>query len=114
MTRVKRGKIHLKRRKHLLEYAKGYRWGRKSKIKLAKIAILKAGVYAYRDRKAKKREFRKLWQIQINAKVREFGLNYSKFINKLKRANIALDRKILADIAQNHSFVFEKIVEIVK
>lgn len=114
MTRVKKGKTHLKRRKHLLKYAKGYRWGRKSKIKLARPAILKAGAYAYRDRKTKKREFRKLWQIQINARVRELGLTYSKFINKLKKANILLNRKILADLAENHPLVFGKIVEIVK
>lgn len=112
--RVKRGKAHLKRRKHLLKEARGYKWGRKKKIKLAKVAIWKAGVYAYRDRRRKKREFRQLWQIKINAACREHGLNYSKFINGLKKKNIELDRKILAQLAQNYSEIFKKIVEIAK
>jgi len=114
MTRVKRGKAHLKHRKHILKEAKGYKWGRKKKIKLAKTAILKAGVYAYRDRRRKKREFRRLWQIQINAACREFGLNYSKFIAGLKRKNIELDRKILSQLAINYPEIFRKIVEFVK
>jgi large subunit ribosomal protein L20 len=111
MPRVKRGKTHLKKRKKLLRQVKGYMWGRKSKIKLARVAALKAGVYAYRDRRVKKREARKLWQIQINAASRLHGLNYSKFIHGLKTAKIELDRKILADLAQNHPVVFAKIVE---
>ncbi|MGC9048843.1 MAG: 50S ribosomal protein L20 [Patescibacteria group bacterium] len=114
MTRVKRGKAHLKHRQHLLKEAGGYRLGRKSKIKLAKVAIWKAGVYAYRDRRRKKREFRRLWQIQINAACREYGLSYSKFINTLKKKNIELNRKILADLAQNYPAVFQKIIEFVK
>ena len=112
--RVKRGKAHLKHRKHLLKEVKGYRWGRKKKIKLAKTAFLKAGAYAYRDRRRKKREFRRLWQIQINAGCREHGLNYSKFINGLKKKNIELDRKILSRLAQNHPEVFKKIIEFIK
>jgi len=114
MTRVKRGKAHLKHRKHILKEAKGYKWGRKKKIKLAKTAILKAGVYAYRDRRRKKREFRRLWQVQINAACRELGLNYSKFIAGLKRKNIELDRKILSQLAINYPEFFRKIVEFVK
>ncbi len=110
MARVKRGKAHLKHRKHLLRQAKGYRWGRKSKIKLAKTAIYKAGAYAYRDRRAKKRTMRALWQIRINAACREAGLSYSKFINLLKINKIDLDRKILADLALNNPEVFKKIV----
>jgi len=114
MTRVKRGKAHLKHRKHILKEAKGYKWGRKKKIKLAKTAILKAGVYAYRDRRRKKREFRRLWQVQINTACRELGLNYSKFIAGLKRKNIELDRKILSQLAINYPEFFRKIVEFVK
>ena len=114
MVRVKRGKIAHKRRKHLLKYAKGFRWGRKSKYKLAKDALLHAWKYAYRDRKVKKREFRKLWQTQINAACREQGISYSKFIYGLKQNKIELDRKILADLARNHPEIFSKILETVK
>jgi len=114
MVRVKRGKAAHKRRKHLLKYAKGFRWGRKSKYRAAKVALMHAWEYAYRDRKSKKREFRKLWQIQINAACREKGISYSKFINGLKKNKIELDRKILANLVQNHPEIFEKIVEKVK
>ena len=114
MVRVKRGKIAHKRRKHLLKYAKGFRWGRKSKYKLAKDALYHAWEYAYRDRRTKKREFRKLWQIQINAACRQAGISYSKFIAGLKKNKIELDRKILATIAQNQPEIFKKIVEKVK
>ena len=114
MVRVKRGKIAHKRRKHLLKYAKGFRWGRKSKYRAAKEALYHAWEYAYRDRKAKKREFRKLWQIQINAACRQVGLSYSKFIAGLKKNKIELDRKILSNLAQNHPEIFKKIVEKVK
>ncbi len=114
MTRVKRGIAHLKHRKHILKEVKGYKWGRKKKIKLAKTAILKAGVHAYRDRRRKKGEFRRLWQIQINAACRELGLTYSKFIATLKKKNIELDRKILSNLAQNHPEVFQKIIDFVK
>ena len=111
MVRVKRGKIAHKRRKHLLKYAKGFRWGRKTKYRLAKDALYHAWEYAYRDRRAKKREFRSLWQIQINAACRKAGISYSKFVLGLKKNKIGLDRKILADLAKNHSETFEKIVE---
>jgi large subunit ribosomal protein L20 len=114
MPRVKRGKHHLKHRKNLLKQVKGYRWGRKSKIKLARVAMLKAGVYAYRDRRAKKRLARQLWQVKINAASRDNGLSYSKLSGALKKAKIDLDRKILADLAENHPAVFAKIVEAVK
>ena len=114
MARVKRGKIAHKRRKHLLKYAKGFRWGRKAKYKLAKDALYHAWRYAYRDRRTKKREFRKLWQIKINAVCREQGISYSKFIHNLKQKNIAIDRKILSDLAQNNPQIFAKIVEKVK
>lgn len=110
MTRVKRGTIAHKRRKRLLKQAKGYRWGRKSKYRLAKEALMKAWSYSYRDRKVKKREFRALWQIQIGAACQNLGLSYNKFIHYLKEKNIALDRKILAQLAQNQPVIFKKIV----
>lgn len=113
MPRVKRGKAHLKKRKRLLKRVKGYRGDRKTKIKLAKVAVLKAGVYAYRDRKNKKRECRRLWQIKINAACRQQDLSYSKFMGLIKKANIKLDRKILADLAENNFSVLNKLVEVV-
>lgn len=109
--RIKRGKSHLKHRKNLLKLTKGYRWGRKSKIKLAKTAVLKAGAYAFRDRRNKRRELKKLWQIRINAASRQAGTKYSALMNKLHKAGVKLDKKILADLAMNHPTVFKKIVE---
>ncbi len=114
MPRVKRGTQHVKRRKNLLKRVKGYSWGRKSKIRLARPAMLKAGVHAFRDRRAKKRTFRNLWTIKINAAVREFGLSYSRFIDLLKKANIAIDRKVLAQIAEKQPAIFSKIVDSAK
>lgn len=111
MVRVKRGKTANKRRKNILKHAKGFRWGRKKKYRLAKVAVMKAWRYSFRDRKAKKREFRALWQTQINAACRQLGLSYSKFINGLKKNKIELDRKILSEIAKNHPDTFKKIVE---
>jgi len=110
MVRVKRGKIAHKRRKRLLKYTKGFRWGRKSKYKLAKDAIKHAWVNAYRDRKMKKRDFRQLWQLQINAACRQQGLSYSKFVHSLKEKKIGLDRKILSQLAKDHPQIFEKII----
>lgn len=110
MPRVKRGTQHTKRRKNLLARVKGYKWGRKSKIRLARPAMLKAGVYAFRDRRAKKRTFRNLWTIKINAAVRELGLSYSRFIALLKTSNIAIDRKVLAQLAEKHPAIFKKVV----
>ena len=114
MPRVKRAVIHLKKRRTLMRAAKGYRWGRKNVIRLARPAVLKAGAYAYRDRRNKKRAARALWQIKINAAAREHGLPYSQFMAKLKAAHIGLDRKILATLAEHHPQVFAKIVETVK
>lgn len=114
MVRVKRGKAAHKRRKRILKQAKGFRWGRKSKYRLAKDALFHAWTHAYRDRKRKKRDFRALWQVQINAACRERGLSYSKFIKALKQNKIEIDRKVLADLAQNHPKIFEKIFEKVK
>lgn len=114
MPRVKRGTQHTKRRKSLLSKTKGMKWGRKSKIRLAKPAMLKAGAYAYRDRRNKKRDFRRLWAVRLNAAVRPLGLSYSRFIDGLKKAGVELDRKVLSGLAKDHPAVFEKIVEKIK
>jgi len=114
MPRVKRGTTAHKRRKNLLKHAKGFKWGRKSKYRLAKDALRHAWSHAYKDRKRKKRDFRQLWNIKINAGCRAEGLTYSKFIALLKKANIDLDRKILADLAEHNPEIFKKIVEQVK
>jgi large subunit ribosomal protein L20 len=111
MPRVKRGVQHVKRRKNILKKAKGYKWGRKSKLKLAKTAVTKAGAYAYRDRRNKKRSMRQLWNLKINAGAREHGLTYSGLINALKTSKIEVDRKILADFAAHHPKLFEAIVK---
>ena len=111
MTRVKRGVAARKRRKKVIKQAKGFKWGRKTKYKLAKDALRHAWTYSYRDRRRKKRDFRRLWQIKINAAARENGLSYSQFIDKLKKANIELDRKILAHLAEKQPEIFTKIVE---
>lgn len=106
--------MHVKRRRKILKQAKGYRWGRKNRIKLAKVAITKAGAHAYRDRKTKKRLNRGLWHIKINAAVRPLGFSYSRFMNALKNKKIELDRKVLADLAENEPKIFEAIVKAVK
>lgn len=111
MVRVKRGTTAHKRRKRVLKQVKGFRWGRKSKYRLAKDALFHAWTHAYRDRKIKKRTFRGLWQTQINAASREKGVSYSKFIYALKKNKIELNRKILAEIGQKHPKIFEKIFE---
>ena len=114
MSGVKRGVIANKRRKKILKYTKGFRWGRKSKERAAKEALLHAWSHAFQGRKQKKRDYRALWNVKINAGVRPEGLTYSKFIAGLKRKNIQLDRKILADLAEHEPQVFKKIVEAVK
>lgn len=114
MPRVKRGTIAHKRRKRLLKQAKGFKWGRKNKYRAAKEALMHAWTYAYRDRKVRKREFRALWQIRINAAARQEGLSYNKFIDALKKNNIGLDRKILAQLAVNQPEAFKEIVQRVK
>lgn len=114
MARVKRGKIKTKKRKKLLKLAKGYRWQRKSKEKFAKEAILHAFKHAYEGRKKKKRDFRRLWQVRINAFLRAKGLKYSTFMKKLKDNNIKLNRKILAELSANYPNIMEEIVNYVK
>lgn len=112
--RVKRAVSARKHRRHLMKHAKGFKYGRKSKFKLAKDALRHAWTYAYRDRKVKKREFRKLWQLQINAACRQMGTNYSRLIHGLKEKKIELDRKILSELAKKYPDIFKKIVEEVK
>jgi len=114
MARVKRGLIAQKKRENTLKHTKGFRWGRKSKFKQAKEALMHAWTYAFRDRKTKKREFRKLWHIKIGAACKQEGLSYSQFIHKLKKKNIELDRKVLSQLAENHPETFKKIIEEVK
>ena len=114
MPRVKRGTIKAKRRKNVLSKVKGYRFGRSTKEKQAKEAIRHAGAHAFRDRRRKKRTFRQLWQTKINAAVRPHGMSYSKFIDKLKKKNIEVDRKILAEVAEKHPEAFSQIVKEVK
>jgi len=114
MTRVKRGVIALKRRRKVLKAAKGFRWGRKSKERLAREALLHAWSNAFKDRKRKKREFRRLWQSKISAGAKNESMSYSRLIAALKKKNIALDRKILATLAEYHPEAFKKIVEAAK
>ena len=111
MPRVKRGTQHVKRRKSLMEKTKGMMWGRKSKIRLARPAMLKAGVNAYRDRRNKKRSMRRLWMVRLNAALRPLGTSYSRFMDGLKKAGIVLDRKVLSQLAKDHTTVFNNVVE---
>jgi large subunit ribosomal protein L20 len=114
MARVKRGVTARARHKRTLEQAKGFYGRRKNTIRIAKQAVEKAGQYAYRDRKTRKRNFRSLWIQRINAGVRELGLTYSRFIAGLEAAGIELDRKILADLAMNEPETFRGLVERVR
>ena len=112
--RTVKGAARNKAKRRLFRKTKGYRGGRGSLLRTAKETLVRAGVYAFRDRRARKREFRKLWIIRINAAVRERGLRYSEFIHGLVKANIELDRKMLADIAVRDPEAFDQIVEQVK
>jgi large subunit ribosomal protein L20 len=114
MARVKRGVTARARHKRVLEQAKGYYGRRKNTIKVARQAVEKAGQYAYRDRRVKKRSFRGLWIQRINAAVREMGLTYGVFMHGLKLSGLELDRKVLADIAFHEPETFSAIVEQVK
>jgi large subunit ribosomal protein L20 len=114
MARVKRGIQTKKTTKNLLKKTKGFRHGRKSLVKMAKQAATKAGQYAYRDRRNKKRDFRRLWIVQINAACRQNDIKYSVFIKALKDKKIELDRKVLADLAENNPEEFSKLVQKVK
>ncbi|MBP7302548.1 MAG: 50S ribosomal protein L20 [Brachymonas sp.] len=114
MPRVKRGVTAHARHKKILALAKGFRGRRGNVFRVAKQAVMKAGQYAYRDRRAKKRVFRQLWIARINAAARANGLTYSQFINGLNKAQIGLDRKVLADIAVHDEAAFAAIVNQVK
>lgn len=111
MPRVKRGVTAHARHKKVLALAKGFRGRRKNVYRVAKQAVMKAGQYAYRDRRQKKRLFRRLWIVRINAAANECGLNYSKFMDGLKKAAIGIDRKMLADMAVFDKPAFAKIAE---
>ena len=114
MPRVKRGVTARAKHKKVLDAAKGYRGRRKNVFRVAKEAVMKAGEYAYRDRRQKKRVFRALWIARINAGAREFGLTYSRLINGLKKASVEVDRKVLADLAVFDKAAFEKYAELAK
>ena len=112
MPRVKRGVTARARHKKVLKQAKGY-YGARSRVYLvAKQAVIKAGQYAYRDRRQRKRQFRALWIARINAAAREFGLSYSRFISGLNKASVAIDRKVLADLAVRDKDAFAELARI--
>ena len=111
MPRVKRGVAASKRRNNLLKQAKGFKWRRKSNYAAAKEALIKAGKYAYRDRRAKKRTFRALWILRLNNALRLNGLKYSTFMKTLKDAKIELDRKVLSSLAVNEPETFQRFVD---
>ena len=111
MARVKRGVTSHAKHKKVLNAAKGYRGRRKNTIRIAKQAVEKAGQYAFRDRKNKKRDFRKLWIVRINAGARQHDMSYSVFMNGLKQAGIEIDRKVLSDLAINDAAAFGALAE---
>jgi len=114
MPRVKRGVKARRRRNKVLKAAKGFRGGQSKLIKTASISVDRAGMYAYRDRRAKKRDFRKLWIIRINAAARENGLSYSRLMGGLHEAGIDLDRKLLAEMAVSDPAAFSEVANMVK
>lgn len=111
MARVKRGVVARRRHRKVLSRAKGYYGARRKVYRVAKQAVIKAGQYSYRDRRQRKRDFRSLWIQRINAAARENGLSYSRFINGLKRADVGIDRKVLADLAVNDKAAFKALAE---
>lgn len=114
MTRVKRGVLKHKKRKKILKLAKGYRGPKSKNYRIAKTQVLRSMKYAYRDRKRRKRDFRRLWIVRINAAVRESGLSYSKFIHGLRLAEIDINRKILSEMALNDPKSFSELVNIAR
>lgn len=114
MPRVKRGVTARAKHKKVIEAAKGFRGRRGNVFRVAKQAVIKAGQYAYRDRRQRKRQFREIWIARINAACRQLELSYSAFISYLKKSNISIDRKMLADLAVNDEKAFTKIVHEVK
>ncbi len=113
MIRIKRGVTSRKRHKKILKQAKGYLGSRSRTYRSAYQAVIKSGQYSYRDRKKKKGNFRKIWITQINAKVKEYGLSYSKFIYKIKKISLNLNRKIISDIINNEPCSFKKIISLI-
>jgi large subunit ribosomal protein L20 len=111
MARVKRGVVARRKHKKVLKQAKGYYGARSRVFRVAKQAVTKAGQYAYRDRRVKKRVFRALWITRINAQARELGMSYSRLIDGLKKANIEMDRRVLADLAVNDKAAFAAVVD---
>ena len=111
MARVKRGVVAKARHKKVLRKAKGYYGARRKTFKVANQAVTKAGQYSYRDRRQRKRQFRSLWIVRINAAAREFGLSYSRFIDGLNKAEIEIDRKVLADLAVHDKAAFGALAE---
>ena len=111
MPRIKRGVVAKARHKKILKQAKGYRGARSRVYKVAKQAVDRAGQYAYRDRRQRKRQFRALWIVRINAAAREHGLSYSRFISGLNKASVELDRKVLAELAVNDKRAFHALAE---
>ena len=114
MSRVKRGTIKNKSRKNTLAQVKGYRFGRSTKKKMATEAIAHAGSHAFAHRKNKKSNFRRLWNVKINAEVRKYELSYSKFIDMLNKKDIKINRKMLADLAENNPESFKRVVDAAK
>jgi large subunit ribosomal protein L20 len=114
MPRVKTGPYTRKRRKGWLKAAKGYWGGRHRLYRTARVAVMKAGVSAYKERKRKKRVYRSLWILRLNAALRPYDISYSRFVNALKKANIELDRRVLSELAIQYPDDFGKIVEIAK
>ena len=112
--RIKRGNVGVKRHKKILKLAKGFIGARSRIFKVANIAVMKALKYAYRDRRTTKRNMRRLWIVRINAAVRSRGMSYSRFVNACKKANIVVNRKMLAEIAVTDNATFKQLVEIAK
>ena len=114
MSRVKRSKIAMKHRRNVLKQAKGYRFGRSKKEVEAKVALRKAGAYAFAHRKDKKTDMRRLWTVRMNAGLRELGITYSVFIDKLTKKGMVINRKMLSELAQDNPETFNRIVEQVR
>jgi len=111
MPRARKGTTTVKKRRKLLRQVKGFKWNRKSKVRRARQALLKAWTYSYRDRKTRKRDKRGLWQVKINAASREGGITYSQLMGALKKQGVKLDRKILADLAENEPETFKQVLQ---
>lgn len=114
MTRIKRGVTASKRRKKVIKMAKGYRWRRKSNYRAAKEAVIKAGSYAYRDRRNKKRTARSLWILRLNNALKQYDMRYNQFIHAASQKKIELDRKVLSQLANENFEAFKKLTESIK